>query len=510
MLRAKKKHLQKPKEEKQLTAFPLLSALESLLAQLKFRPIREPCQSEADLPLGCSLGEAATLIAQRVAMTEQAASNFVCQAEHSVGSMSSASLSLSSSSSSHPSMAATKDGDLLISLPTAVFSHVLSYLSLLEYFSVLVPLSSPYGSFLYRRSVLPFSDITVCEDKEENAVRYGNNMEGPVIPMAVLGKLGCLGLNSITINHVGLFSLNLLANPRTRHLTFDGLNLRNDALAPLARMTSLKTLKIKRVSGESDTLRHLRGLPLTNLEISCETPDRKLTGMTLDTLAGMPLKKFHLYRCIIDLKASLPRGQPLEDLSFTLCKISRLDHLRHYPLKRLNLAGSSGFERVLSDNKSVFSELSFLEELNLSWTRVTDAGLLALHGLPLKQLNLQSCQNLTGEGLVALSGLPLEDLHLSETDVTDACLYALHGLPLKKLSFWYCKKLTGEGLSALSDLPLEELDLSGTDVTDASLSSLTFLPLKKLNLNGCHNITRAGVACLSHVHRVNMFGLVYT
>eukprot|EP00457_Paulinella_chromatophora_P004456 gb/GEZN01004468.1/.p1 GENE.gb/GEZN01004468.1/~~gb/GEZN01004468.1/.p1 ORF type:complete len:522 (-),score=47.09 gb/GEZN01004468.1/:320-1885(-) len=515
---ARKKLRSNPKAEKKFIAVPLLSALESVLAQLKSGPSREAWESDVDLPLGCSLGDAATLIAQRLAATGQATLKFDCQAKHCVGSIPAAFLSRSSSSSSQPSVAATNGRDVLISLPTAVFSHVLSYLSLREFFSVLVPVSSSYVRFFYRKSVLPFSDhkLIVCEndpqeDEEVPTVSYGDGYYygDPVIPWTVLVKLGHLGLNSISIACCRL-SLNILANPRTRHLRLDLVDLKNDVLAPLARMTSLETLKMKEVYGETDSLRHLQGLPLTRLEISMFSQHDRMQ-MPLDTLTGMPLRKFILSNCIIhSLEAFLPRGLPLRELTFKSCKIPRLDHLRHYPLKRLTLRNCPGIARVLGDSKSVLSELPLLEELDLTGSGVGDKDLFNLAKFipTLKKLGLagrfKRRSELTGEGLVALSGLSVEDLDLAFTGVTDAGLSALHRLSLKSLNLFGCKKLTGECLAALSGLPLENLDLSDTNVTDASLSFLRGLPLKELRLAGCSNITGTGAAALSHLGRLNI------
>eukprot|EP00457_Paulinella_chromatophora_P002517 gb/GEZN01002522.1/.p1 GENE.gb/GEZN01002522.1/~~gb/GEZN01002522.1/.p1 ORF type:complete len:608 (-),score=55.49 gb/GEZN01002522.1/:525-2348(-) len=547
---ARKKQRQNSKEEKKFTSMPLLAALENLLAQFNSELSREACESDVALPLGCSLGEAATLIAQSLPATGRAASKFVCQSKISAGSRSPVSLSLSSSFSSYSSTAATKGRDILLSLPTAVFSHVLSYLSLFEYFSVLVPVSSFYMRFSYRRSVLPSSELIVNEDEDSKIVRYGS-FDGPAIPMIALRRLGCLGLTSITIRSCGPLSLNLLANPRTQHLQLENTNLGNDLLAPLARMTSLETFELDDAAGDDiDSLRHLRGLPLTSLNIGSYDVCQEPSALTLDTLDGMPLRKLRLDCFVINgLETLLPLGLPLEELSFN-CELPRLDHLRHYPLKRLSLSHSSG------DCFVALPELPFLEELDLSgsWVKdeglstlgklvslkklslkecesitgkclvalsglplekldlsglgltkhtesnlgvgITDDDLSALNELPLKILSVAECK-ITGVGLASISGLPLEDLDLAHTDVTDACLSALHGMSLRKLSLRCCKQLKGKGLVALSVLPLEDLDLAHTDVTDASLSALHGMSLRKLSLRRCKKLKGKGLVALS-------------
>lgn len=241
----------------------------------------------------------------------------------------------------YPSVAATRSRDWLDSLPSAVFSSVLSYLSLLEFFSYVVPLASYYSR------LLPFRELSVCED-EKMSVRYASS-DGPVIPWLALARLGRMGFETITITKCRRSSLNLLANPMTLHLHLKNFHLKQDSLASLPTMTSLRTLTMyiscHEPKAEPRSLTYLRGLPLTRLDIQEYHPDgppRTATelGITPDTLVGMPLQKLKLINFSIGaLETWLPRDLPLEKLSFLACHdIGRLDLLHRYPLKRLSLS----------------------------------------------------------------------------------------------------------------------------------------------------------------------------
>jgi hypothetical protein len=138
-----------------------------------------------------------------------------------------------------------------------------------------------------------------------------------------------------------------------------------------------------------------------------------------------------------------------------------------------------------------------LVKVDLSFTRVTDAGLVHLAGTArLRELYLCGT-GVTEEGLEHLSGLTnlrVLDLWRCES-LTDASLKHLGGMTgLRRLSLWNTE-ITDAGLMHLNRLTtLQEIDLSHTEVTDAGLKHLEGLTsLQKIGLIGCEEVTDAGI-----------------
>jgi hypothetical protein len=131
--------------------------------------------------------------------------------------------------------------------------------------------------------------------------------------------------------------------------------------------------------------------------------------------------------------------------------------------------------------------LTGLQKLDLSFTRITDAGLAHLAKLgQLEELKLSGVIDLTDTGLVRLRGLKnLRTLDLSGTMVTNDGLAHLSGLTgLQKLDL-SVNQITNSGLVHLSGLTgLHELGINQTGVTDAGLEHLQALhQLRTLRLN---------------------------
>ena len=187
-----------------------------------------------------------------------------------------------------------------------------------------------------------------------------------------------------------------------------------------------------------------------------------------------------------------------------------------------------------------------LEFLNLSNTRITDAGLAELRNLPRLRYLLLNSTKINGKGFEHLATLPaLAELALDDTPISDenfASLQKLAGLrrlwlkntpignaalaPIGKLGTLGALILSGtkitdagliqlQGLASLGHLDLsntqiqgtglpnlapllwlQHLDLSQTQITDADLEKLPTLPkLSRLRLDGTQ-ITDAGLAHL--------------
>ena len=115
----------------------------------------------------------------------------------------------------------------------------------------------------------------------------------------------------------------------------------------------------------------------------------------------------------------------------------------------------------------------------------------ALHGLPIKSLNL----NLTAvKDLTPLQGMPLTRLELMYLNSAQHDLSPLSGMPLRRLGL-RSRGANGPralNLRPLQGMSLEHLDLSGDNGSAGDLSPLLGMPLKHLNLQfwrGLHDIS---------------------
>jgi internalin A len=173
-----------------------------------------------------------------------------------------------------------------------------------------------------------------------------------------------------------------------------------------------------------------------------------------------------------------------------------------------------------------------ITSLDLSRTRVTDAGVRHIAHLPLRSLNLLCCYDVTDQALAMLAPLPLEELNLvSCRRVTDAGVAHLCGAAIRSLKlsgcaitdagvarlqvqscpppcsavreltvYFLCPRQELRHLSSLSlsrcpisnsalghliGLPLRVLELVAVSITSTGLAQLRALPLKKLYLKDC-------------------------
>jgi beta-lactamase regulating signal transducer with metallopeptidase domain/Leucine-rich repeat (LRR) protein len=170
------------------------------------------------------------------------------------------------------------------------------------------------------------------------------------------------------------------------------------------------------------------------------------------------------------------------DLTGTKVTDAGLEHLKGLPkLQSLKLYRT----KVTDEGLKHLKGLTNLQSLALEETGVTDEGLEHLQGLPkLQSLKLYRTK-VTDEGLKHLKGLTnLQSLALEESGVTDEGLEHLQGLPKLQSLKLYRTKVTDEGLKHLKGLPrLRSLDLEECGVTDAGLANLTALTnLRSLKL----------------------------
>lgn len=133
----------------------------------------------------------------------------------------------------------------------------------------------------------------------------------------------------------------------------------------------------------------------------------------------------------------------------------------------------------------------------------------------LTNLDMSNCKGLEPDTLLSLMQLTkLTHLNMSYCDsVTDDTLLNLIPLPLIQLRIAGCYNITSKGIISLSKIiTLESLyagDSNRNDITDESLSALSTLNLKMLNLRGINNVIGYGIMRLHSLEglhiNINLF-----
>ncbi len=189
--------------------------------------------------------------------------------------------------------------------------------------------------------------------------------------------------------------------------------------------------------------------------------------------------------------------------------------------------GEEAFDEVLSVNLrgtdagddlvTRLGKLKGLQELDLSGTQTTDAGVLRISQQPLRVLWLQECPISDESGRILskvktlkrllvngatcsdrfvenLGELPeLKDLGLRGTGVTSEALKQVVLFPKLEKLYLYSTVVDDHGMQFLrNNNSIKILDLSSTRVTDDSFQVFQTLGnLKELDLNACRSISRA-------------------
>ena len=210
--------------------------------------------------------------------------------------------------------------------------------------------------------------------------------------------------------------------------------------ARLMHLRHVKSLRIAHLNGTDITdagLAHLAGLPDLQ-ELSVWTIYPGITDVGLAHLAGLPhLQELSVRGICADITdvgmAHVARMTELRTLRVHLsteitdigvAQIAKLPHLQKLKLY------------PVTDAAGGLASLTELQELDLSYTNINDAGVRCLKDMKkLCTLNLEWNRRITNNGLAPLAGLgELRNLNLSENNVTEAGLRHLRGLrQLRKL-----------------------------------------------------------------------------
>ncbi len=326
---------------------------------------------------------------------------------------------------------------------------------------------------------------------------------------AAVGRLGRVEIVDIYDGTVTPANLADLARGGLRHLQMDGIaEVSGPLLGEVGRIRSLRRLGIGTPRGK---------LPATTLRTVATLPDLErvsLVGLPPLTRADLaPLGRLtHLKELLIDPAPVDPAY--LDDL------------LAHPGLTALELART----QVTDDQfRRLVAGLPHLTTISLDGSYLTDAGIEALGtrpdltGLDLNDEGTTSIGAVTDASLQVLGRCrKLRSLTLRHGRFTAAGIDALQGLPLWDLNLgavesihlanlarpataqgWVVLALHGPGITdavvpALAAVvgPSTHLDLSGSPLTDASAAVLASLPVRALVLDGTA-LTDAGLATLA-------------
>jgi Leucine-rich repeat (LRR) protein len=284
----------------------------------------------------------------------------------------------------------------------------------------------------------------------------------------------------------------ILAFPRLRSLTVEGPSI-DDALAPkIAEQAGLELLAVPGTLIGDEGIAQLAGLKfLKAIDLRlCSL----ITDKTLETLSSMPeLRAVRISGTnVTDAGvASLLVLPQLAELDLRNCRgvtVATIEKLADKKtLRMLKIGGEKIDDGVLA----VVGKLDMLTGLSLDNCPITDAGVAKLAGLPLDELTIYQCANVTDEGLGVLSGMDrLARLTLRDVGVRGTALRRLPK-PEKLVSLNLGQSRTSdadiENLAALVNL--ETLVLSETAVTDAAAGALSKLSkLKRLT------VTQTGIS----------------
>lgn len=288
----------------------------------------------------------------------------------------------------------------------------------------------------------------------------------------------------------------ILVFEKLQSLTVEGPGI-TEALVPrIAALANLTSLALRNTLIGDKGIAQLTGLrKLKIIELPAAT---QVHDAAMESLAKMS-----------ELRAVRLVGDNVTDAG--VARLMELPHLteldvrncRGVTRKGIELAAAKKTLRVLKiggpkigdDVLKVVAGMTNLTGLSLDNSFVTDAAVARLDKLPLEDLTLYQCPNVTDKGLEVLSSYGnLERLTLSDVGAKGAALAALpHPEKLTALDMAQSRITDAEVPNLAKLKALRTLDLSQTAVTDAAIDTLAKMTsLRKLVLSQT-GISEAGM-----------------
>ena len=287
--------------------------------------------------------------------------------------------------------------------------------------------------------------------------------------------------------------------PKLQTLVVGGPRYTDQHLDELAKIASLKTIILD----------------------STDVTDRKIKEIVKEhpRLAIHRSQKWAINQ-IADIHELINIDTRLSDDHAELQKLLGSHHFKeatHVDFSRLPDVETGPFDPILNEKLAPIRHLRTLTYLDLTWTRLNDAGMNYLKGLtqleslriPTGEIsidglihirNFTALKSFTGrmsdDGLKHISGLKnLQSLDISGPQLTDEGLQHLTQLQSLKTLYLKDSKVAGSGLHHLTHLPLlESIDLSHSQLSD--LSHLAkYTALQHLHIDDC----KINDAALSHL-----------
>ncbi|PRP74561.1 hypothetical protein PROFUN_16160 [Planoprotostelium fungivorum] len=185
--------------------------------------------------------------------------------------------------------------------------------------------------------------------------------------------------------------------------------------------------------------------------------------------------------------------------------LSTLTNLRELSLVRCRITGNC-FQQLKT--------LHQLEELDLEWTKITDASLVHMrHWVRLRTLVLNNCGKLTDVGV--RQHIPpiasLRNLSFIRTNLTDETLHQLSRLRLERLAIYYSPAITDLGffwisqMSTLIKFKYENIEKKNVHLTDTGFNLLSRIPnLQILKLSGLAEVTYNSLENLTSLRNLRL------
>jgi Leucine-rich repeat (LRR) protein len=292
----------------------------------------------------------------------------------------------------------------------------------------------------------------------------------------------------------------ILVFPRLESLTVEGPSITHMLAPQMARLSALSSLAMRNTLITNEGLAELKGL--RSLKVIDLRLSPLLTDAALDILADMPqLRAVRLSGVNITDRgvAALLKLPELNELDVRNCRgvtqagIGQL--VGKQSLRSLKVGGMAIDDEALR----VVGRMVQLNTLSVDNCAITDAGVAQLGDLPLVNLTIYQCTNVTDDGLKVLVSLAdLRSLTLRDIKAQGA---ALTQLPcpekLAELNMAQSGITDAEVPNLARFSRLEDLTLSETAITDAAVDTLSKLAsLKSLTMTQTR-MSDAGIARLT-------------